>query len=307
MVLDLRDDAGGSLDAAVAICDMFLPAGEKIVEIRGRDDVLEDRYLSSGRGKFQELPLAVLVNSGSASASEIVAACLQDNGRAAVFGERSYGKGTVQKLIPIESGRSLLKLTSAIYRRPNGKNIHRMPDATDADDWGVTPDAGHEVPLTEEEFKAYANYRNLRDLWGEPPPAELLAAEKAKQEEADEEANAAEKVSVEISEAAAVDGAAAAPAADPAASANFVDRSLDAAVEYLAGPAGRRKVCLNCAITPHPCSNLLAASNLESRDACRCQRCGELIAEPKCLKIKRIAWARQASSKNSNLWHARML
>ena len=71
VVLDLRDDAGGSLDAAVAICDMFLPAGKKIVEIRGRDDVLEERYLSSGSGKFAKLPLAVLVNAGSASASEI--------------------------------------------------------------------------------------------------------------------------------------------------------------------------------------------------------------------------------------------
>jgi carboxyl-terminal processing protease len=233
VVLDLRDDAGGSLDAAVAICDLFLPAGKKIVEIRGRDDVLEDRYLSSGRGKFRDLPLVVLVNSGSASASEIVAACLQDNGRSAVFGERSYGKGTVQKLIPIESGRSLLKLTSAIYRRPNGKNIHRMPDATDADDWGVTPDAGHEVPLTDEEFKAYADYRNLRDLWGEPPPAELLAEEKAKEEQADDDADTQE---IDKNTAAII-----APVADPAASANFVDRPLDAAVEHLQMLLGSEK------------------------------------------------------------------
>jgi carboxyl-terminal processing protease len=211
VVLDLRDDGGGSLDAAVAICDTFLPAGKKIVEIRGRDDVLEDRYSSSGSGKFTKLPLAVLVNGGSASASEIVAACLQDNHRAAVFGERSYGKGTVQKLIPIESGRALLKLTSAKYLRPNGKNIHRMRDATDEDDWGVTPDPGREVPQSDAEFRVYERYRSLRDLWGEPPPRDLLAAEQAKEDDAD-------------------------PAATPIDSvdeANFADRPLGAAVEYL--------------------------------------------------------------------------
>ena len=207
VVLDLRDDAGGSLDAAVAICDMLLPAGKKVVEIRGRDDLLQERYLSSGRGKFTKLPLAVLVNSGSASASEIVAACLQDNGRAVVLGERSYGKGTVQKLIPIESGRSLLKLTSAHYRRPNGKNIHRSADAKDSDDWGVSPNSGREVPLSDQEYKAYTKYRSARDLWGEPPPVELLATEQADETET--------------------------ATADSADDANFADRPLDAAVEYL--------------------------------------------------------------------------
>ncbi|MEX2091829.1 MAG: S41 family peptidase, partial [Pirellulales bacterium] len=223
-VLDLRDDAGGSLDAAVAICDMFLPAGKKIVEIRGRDDVLEERYLSGGDGKFANLTLAVLVNGGSASASEILAACLQDNGRAAVLGGRSFGKGTVQKLIPIESGRSLLKLTSAHYRRPNGKNIDRSADALDSDDWGVSPDPGHEVPLSDQEYEAYAKYRGARDLWGDPPPKELLPADDTLTD------NAVKNDAVERDEEAeqAVD-----PAIDPAADADFVDRPLDAAVEYL--------------------------------------------------------------------------
>ncbi len=222
VVLDLRDDAGGSLDAAVAICDMFLPAGAKIVEIRGRDDVLEDRYTSSGRGKFTKLPLAVLVNSGSASASEIVAAALQDNGRAEVFGSRSYGKGTVQKLIPIESGRSLLKLTSARYLRPNGKNIHRMPDAKESDDWGVSPNSDRDVPLSDAEYRAYADYRNSRDLWGELPPAELLAPAVDEDDDASEEgASEAGDADEEVVEF--------------AVGANFVDRPLVAAIEYLQG------------------------------------------------------------------------
>ena len=72
----------------------------------------------------------MLIDRNSASASEIVAACLQDHGRAAIVGERSYGKGTVQRLMRVESGRSLLKLTIATYWRPSGKNIHRMPGDT---------------------------------------------------------------------------------------------------------------------------------------------------------------------------------
>jgi carboxyl-terminal processing protease len=166
VVLDLRDDAGGALDAAVAVCDMLLPEGLAIVEIRGRDGALQDRYEASGKGPFRDLPLAVLVNDSSASASEIVAACLQDHGRAIVVGERSFGKGTVQKLIPTESGRSLLKLTSASYWRPSGRDIHRMPDAADSDDWGVSPDPGFEVPYSDEEYEAFREYRNNRDLIG---------------------------------------------------------------------------------------------------------------------------------------------
>jgi len=195
VVLDLRDDSGGALEAAVAICDMFLPAGEMIVEIRGRDDVLMDRYVSTGRGKFKELPIAVLVNQDSASASEIVAACLQDHDRAVVLGSRSYGKGTVQQLIPIEAGRSLLKLTTAKYRRPNGKNIHRTPTAKESDDWGVIPSPGHAVPLADKEYETYEQYRSQRDLWGDPPPDDRPA--------------------------------------ENASGADFVDRPLDSAVDYL--------------------------------------------------------------------------
>jgi carboxyl-terminal processing protease len=195
IVLDLRDDAGGALDAAVAVCDMFLPAGKVIVEIRGRDDVLVDRYVSSGSGRFSDLPLAALVNQNSASASEIVAACLQDHGRAVVLGTRSFGKGTVQQLIPIEAGRSLLKLTTASYRRPNGKNIHRYPTAKESDDWGVSPDPGRAVPLADKDYESYLKYRSERDLWGDPPPEDKTTGR--------------------------------------AGGADFVDRQLDAAAEYL--------------------------------------------------------------------------
>jgi len=82
--------------------------------------------------------------AGNASASEIVAAALQDHKRAVIIGERSYGKGSVQNVIRMENGASALKLTTASYWRPSGKNIHRFPDSKDGDEWGVKPDAGFE-------------------------------------------------------------------------------------------------------------------------------------------------------------------
>ena len=86
---------------------------------------MRKRYETTGAGSYLDLPLAVIVNQESASAAEIVAACLQDHRRAVVVGERSYGKGTVQQVIPL-AGKSLLKLTWASFWRPSGKNIHRM-------------------------------------------------------------------------------------------------------------------------------------------------------------------------------------
>src|SRR5207245_8397709 len=100
----------------------------------------------------KQFPMAVLVNRLSASASEIVAAALQDHNRAIIVGERSYGKGSVQNIIEMENRTSALKLTTASYWRPSGKNIHRFPDSKDTDEWGVKPNPGFEVPLTSEEL-----------------------------------------------------------------------------------------------------------------------------------------------------------
>lgn len=166
IVLDLRDNPGGSLDAAVAVCEMLLPAGKTIVETRGRGQVLLHRYVSTTEGKFVDEPMAVLIDQNSASAAEIVAACLQDHGRAIVVGQRSYGKGTVQQLLPLESGKSLLKLTWASFWRPSGANIHHALGVPADSKWGVTPDAGYESKLTPEEYKTYLAYREKRDEFG---------------------------------------------------------------------------------------------------------------------------------------------
>jgi carboxyl-terminal processing protease len=172
LVLDLRDDAGGALDAAVEVSDLFLPAGRPIVTTRGRDQQVRDRYLSSGGG-YTDLPLAVIVDRNSASASEIVAACLQDYGRAEIVGERSYGKGTVQRLMRVESGRSLLKLTSATYWRPSGKNIHRMPGDDNTKEWGVSPDEGLQIDVDRDEYRMWRDYRVRRDLIGDDIDSKL--------------------------------------------------------------------------------------------------------------------------------------
>ena len=166
IVLDLRDNPGGSLDAAVAVCEMLLPAGKTIVETRGRGQNLLHRYVSTSNGKFADIPMAVLVDQNSASAAEIVSACLQDHGRAVVVGQRSYGKGTVQQLLPLETGKSLLKLTWASFWRPSGANIHHAAGAPDGAKWGVSPDAGLKSQLSPQEYKTYLAYREKRDGFG---------------------------------------------------------------------------------------------------------------------------------------------
>lgn len=141
LILDLRNNPGGLLVAAREISDLFLTEG-RIVSTRGRDGE-EEAYDAKQEGTLllpaKEFPIAVLINKYSASASEILAAALQDHQRAVIIGERSYGKGSVQNVIKMEGGASALKLTTASYWRPNGKNIHRFPDAKDSDEWGVRP------------------------------------------------------------------------------------------------------------------------------------------------------------------------
>lgn len=150
LVLDLRGNGGGLLYAARDVCDMFLSSGQ-IVSTRVRDGRIEESYAATpGTLVAPEKPMAILIDGDSASASEIVAACLQDNRRATIVGTRSYGKGTVQEIMPLQYGRSALRLTVARYFRPNNKNIHRAADATDDDEWGVTPDAGFVIPMDEQ-------------------------------------------------------------------------------------------------------------------------------------------------------------
>jgi carboxyl-terminal processing protease len=126
----------------------------RIVTIKSRGGAIDSLHdATPGMLVRGDIPVVVLIDGNSASASEIVAACLQDHGRATVIGTRSYGKGTVQNVLPLEFGRSALKLTTARYYRPNGRNIHRIDDAGEDQEWGVSPNEGFSVPIPDEAYQ----------------------------------------------------------------------------------------------------------------------------------------------------------
>jgi len=122
LILDLRNNPGGVLGSAVGISDLFLKSG-KIVYTKGRTSNSDLEYKANSEDILEGLPLYVLINEGSASASEIVAGALQDNKRAKIFGEKSFGKASVQSIQEMFDG-SALKLTTARYYTPNDRNIH---------------------------------------------------------------------------------------------------------------------------------------------------------------------------------------
>ncbi len=162
LILDLRFNPGGLLSSAIEVSDLFVATG-RIVSTEGRN--VEPRsWDAQEKGTFAGFPMAVLVNRYSASASEIVAACLQDHDRAVIIGERTWGKGSVQNVIEMEGGASALKLTTAGYHRPNGKNIHKFPGAKDSDDWGVNPNSGFEVKLSGKEMTQLMEQRRAKDI-----------------------------------------------------------------------------------------------------------------------------------------------
>ncbi len=171
LVVDLRNNPGGLLRAAVDVSSMFIPDGKTVVTTKGRGNKIDESFLSKLRSNMKpgtSYPMAILINRYSASASEIVAAALQDHLRAIIVGERSFGKGSVQNLIEMEDGQTALKLTTASYWRPSGRNIHRFPDSKETDDWGVKPTKGYEVKLTDEERLEYFKWRRDRDIIRRP-------------------------------------------------------------------------------------------------------------------------------------------
>ncbi|GIU20834.1 MULTISPECIES: S41 family peptidase [unclassified Shewanella] len=123
IILDLRNNPGGLLDQAITIADLFLDKG-RIVATEGRFFDANSDYYASPQTMATNIPMSVLINKGSASASEVLAAALQDNGRAQLIGQTSFGKGTIQSLIPTLMDGNAIKLTIAKYTTPNGNDIH---------------------------------------------------------------------------------------------------------------------------------------------------------------------------------------
>ena len=138
LVLDLRNNPGGLLTSAVEVTEKFLDAGRLVVYTEGRVRNQNMRFQANSRRVYTDFPVVVLLNQGSASASEIVAGALQDWGRAIVIGTQSFGKGSVQTIIPLSDG-SGLRLTTAKYFTPKGRSIHGK---------GITPDIIVEGPKT---------------------------------------------------------------------------------------------------------------------------------------------------------------
>lgn len=165
-ILDLRFNPGGLLDSAVKISDLFIDDG-LIVTIRPRNGP-ETSYMGKSDGSYVAFPMVCLINGGSASASEIVSACLQDHGRAIIVGSRSYGKGSVQTIHPFDTGGPIpgqLKLTTATFWRPSNRNLNRASTSgKEEDEWGVTPNEGFLLKLNAKELNDLQDFLREREI-----------------------------------------------------------------------------------------------------------------------------------------------
>lgn len=174
LVLDMRNDPGGLLDQAVRVADHFVPDGQMIVYTEGREKDSKMQFTAKKGGKEANYPIVVLINGGSASASEIVAGALQDHKRAIILGTQSFGKGSVQTIIPL-SDDSGLRLTTARYYTPKGRSIQAK---------GITPDIVVEaVELPKATGKKDALHLREKDLENHFETEDKSSAGDAKKDE----------------------------------------------------------------------------------------------------------------------------
>ncbi len=158
LILDLRGNPGGLLSSAVDISDRFVGEGTIVSTVNSANRETK-RYEARADHSYRRFPIVLLVNQGSASASEIVSGAVQDYQRGLIIGNRSFGKGSVQDLFPMDGGKAALKLTTQYYRLPAGRILHRKPgDKT----WGVNPDL--EVKMTGKQIGEMIKYRQDVDI-----------------------------------------------------------------------------------------------------------------------------------------------
>ncbi|MFT5703263.1 MAG: carboxyl-terminal processing protease [Rickettsiales bacterium] len=158
IVLDLRGNPGGLLSESIKVSDIFLDKGQDIVSISGRNKEEGKIYQDdSDQNLTKNIPVAVLINEGSASASEIVAGALQDNNRAIIMGVKSFGKGSVQSVVPLDQNYGALKMTTALYYTPSGKSIQAH---------GIDPDIIVDTAKLEKEDKNLDNVKSEASLEG---------------------------------------------------------------------------------------------------------------------------------------------
>ncbi|RJP39570.1 MAG: S41 family peptidase [Phycisphaerales bacterium] len=176
LVLDLRGNPGGLLDSAEQMASLFLSRNMKVHSIKGRNPQDDKEYFTRDDGPFTNVPLTVLVDESSASASEIVSGAIRDNRRGTVIGARTFGKFSVQNLIPINNNPdAALKITTARYYLPSGVSLHRDPDSPN---WGVNPNIP--VRLVRKEKTKYLQVQRRRDVLG--PLADLDIDDEAENE-----------------------------------------------------------------------------------------------------------------------------
>ncbi|MGE5246714.1 MAG: S41 family peptidase [Verrucomicrobiota bacterium] len=176
LILDLRNNPGGLLDQAVKVADEFIDSG-LIVYTDGRVEAQKTKYVAHKEGTYTGFPIVVLVNAGSASASEIVAGALQDHGRAIILGQRTFGKASVQTILPLEDG-SALRLTTARYYTPNGRSIQARgiePDIVVGD--GRAASAAHPGPMREQDIARHLRGEDEKEPAAVPAPKETAPAD----------------------------------------------------------------------------------------------------------------------------------
>jgi carboxyl-terminal processing protease len=210
LILDLRFNPGGLLKQSTEIADRFIRKGV-LVSTKGRKSPYQE-WNARDDGNYADFPVVVLINEYSASASEILAGALKDHNRATIVGSRSFGKGSVQNVIQLDDGKSLLKLTTAYYYLPSGRCLHKVDGAKD---WGVDPDK--DVKMTPAEAAALIKTRRDAEIIRNPneePKKEEPKKEEVKKEESKEEPKKEEP---------------------------FVDKQLDAARDVLLGKIAAEK------------------------------------------------------------------
>lgn len=169
LVLDLRFNPGGLLNGAADIAKMFMGEHQMIVYTKGRKQEFYQEFKTSAKAPYPDLPLVVLINQGSASASEIVSGALQDNDRAVIVGQRSFGKASVQQVLPLDGGAGL-RLTIAKYYTPKGRLIHRdYRDKTKENEGGIFPDVEVKVD-SKQEVNIFMQYNNIVYIPGQKTP-----------------------------------------------------------------------------------------------------------------------------------------
>lgn len=163
LIIDLRNNPGGLLNTCIEVCKQFIGENKLLLSIRGRDAKMNQQFIADKNAKHKKWPMVVLVNRGSASASEILSGVIQDYKRGKILGAKTFGKGSVQTVMPMSDG-SGLRLTTAKYYLPSGRSIHEI---------GVTPDIVVEIPR-EDEVKLMMQNDGIPLKPGEKPVNDLI-------------------------------------------------------------------------------------------------------------------------------------